>query len=157
RRRPQLTHERLAEMTGIPRRTITRISDGTRKRLTDSEAEAILAAINRDDLYRELTAGLLTATLYEAWIESELEEPYEDLHIGVGAGNFPRDDEQALADLHEMYEMRLDDREIAGLPFEDRRKATIARFRERHGCDPHPPSDSLRQRALDILDTRRKY
>jgi transcriptional regulator with XRE-family HTH domain len=149
------SHQALADATAIDRRTISRICSGERKNLTIDEADAILHAIGRDELYRELVEPLITdhaATLER--IEEELEEIYEFLWFACAT--MPIDGRRALEDLHWLYQDWQHKGELARLPFPDRREATTARFTAHHDRKPHPIPTSLRNQALKALADRRK-
>src|SRR5262249_27939595 len=104
RKRGGPRHEMLAARAGLHRRTRSRICSGSRTHLTVSEADAILAAIDRDDLQRELVGAYLDEKLaYTTRLDEELEDIYEQLWMGMHP-TFPRGDEQqALDDLHALY------------------------------------------------------
>jgi hypothetical protein len=149
------THQGLSDQTGIPRRTISLICSGDINDLTDIEAEAILIAIDRQDLYNELAATFVGAAARQKLaIDEALEEIYELFWI---CNAFASDDERvALEDLHLLYGYGQLDAETIRLPFTQRQKASLERFRASHdGHSPHPVSDSLRRRALAVLARRR--
>jgi hypothetical protein len=149
------THDSLAARTGIDRRTISRICS-TRKNLTLNEAEAILSAIGRDELYRTLVEPVIErAAAIHAWVEEELEPIYETLWME--RSGLRADERLALEDQHWLYQEWQHSSTLARLPFAERREATLERFTASHGREPHPVPASLRRRAEDSLLAQREH
>jgi transcriptional regulator with XRE-family HTH domain len=145
------THAELSAATGIARRTISRLCNGTTLNLPIAQAEAILDHLERPDLIHELVYPAIDQSEREqctqALVEENLEWEYEHLWFGSRGGGLSDDERLALSDLHEMYDEWQHDRELARLPFRERRSATTDHFRARNGREPHPIPDSLRERA----------
>jgi transcriptional regulator with XRE-family HTH domain len=148
------THESLAVRTGIDRRTISRICS-TRKNLTLNEAEAILTAIGRDELYRALVEPVVDQTAaINDWVEEELEPIYARLWMGRAA--LPWEEQLALSDLRWLYDEWQNDAALARLPYAKRREATLERFIARQERQPHRIPATLRKRAEESLAAQRK-
>jgi hypothetical protein len=157
RERDGLTHAALAERSELHRRTIGRICDGTRTHLSVTEAEAILDAIDRDDLHRELVGAYLDERAkYERRLDEELDAIYEEFWIALQSNPPPGEDWQALSDQHLLHDHWQNDDEIKWLPFGARRRKTHKWFSLRYNRRPHPIPQSLRERALRVLATRRE-
>ena len=139
------THQTLAERTGIPRCTIGRICSGERNDLTETEADAILVAIDRDDPRGELIRSWVERAAQRAHaIEERLDEIYEFFWICQA---FSYDGERdALQDLDALRRAGQLDAETIRLPVAERRGVAIERFRAAYGRDPRPVPDSVRTR-----------
>jgi len=152
-----LTHGTLARRSGLHRRKIGRICDGTVTDLTVSEVEALLDAIDRPDLWHELVEPYLAERAeYDLRLEDALEEIYEELAWLPRCAQDPTDQDSALSDFHERYNHWQHQPEIARLPAAERRARTAEWFGETHGRPPHAIPDSLRDRALSILALRQE-
>jgi hypothetical protein len=154
RTRDDATHQLLSERAEISRRRISKICSGEINALTAVEADAILVALDREDLYDDLVASFVEAAERDALaIEEALDEIYELFWICSAVVG---DDERwALDDLHALYGYGQLDAETIKLPFPLRRKVGVDRFRELHGRWPDPVPVSLRTRALNELARRR--
>jgi transcriptional regulator with XRE-family HTH domain len=137
-----LTHQTLAERSGVPRRTISRTCSGARNDLCAREAEAIVV----------LGIGRVATARYQLTVEEALDEIYELFWI---CRAFAGEEERlALEDRHLLYGQF--DPETLRLPVGERRAARLERFRAVHGRWPHPVPDSLRRVALDALEHRHR-
>jgi hypothetical protein len=153
RRNDGRTHAHLAHLTGIHRRTIGRICDGTRSTLSLEEAEAISDAIDHSGRVRDVIDDALEATNA---IAAELEEIYNLLWT-IHRSNLRLDEEwYALADEHLLYDHWQCDDAIRHLPYAERREKSVEWFQETQKRPPRAVPDSLRARALRSLNSRRE-
>jgi hypothetical protein len=156
RTRDGATHATLSALTGIHRRRISRICTGEIPNLTVTEADAILVAVGRDDVARELVeAHLNERAAYTARLEEELWEIYEEFWLIYRSGSLSADEWRALSDQHVLHDHRQTDPEIKYLPFTTGREKAVEWFRETNGRPPHPIPQSLREQALRVLAVRR--
>jgi transcriptional regulator with XRE-family HTH domain len=147
------THEALAELTGIHRRTISRICSGKRPTLTVDEAEAILDAIDRSDLWHQLVGAHLEE---QDRLDEAVGEIYEEWFTVFRSHPLPIDEWRAIADAHLLHEHTQRNSELAFLPDAQRRATAVAWFEETYGRPPAKATHSLRERALGLLAERRE-